>query len=45
MWVVEWIDEMNVCRRKEFEDKWQAEDYADDLFVYYPVRMYKVRAV
>lgn len=39
-WIVEWIAE-DGKQCKKFESRKEAENFADDLFDYYPVRVFK----
>lgn len=41
MWIVEWIDEFDSVKCRKFESRKEANEFADDLFDFYSVRMFK----
>ena len=41
MYIVQWIDEFNNSKFRRFESEIEAGKFADDLFNFYPVKVYK----
>ena len=40
-WIVEWVDEWGLLKRKEFTSQKEADKFADEIFEFYPVRIYR----
>ena len=37
VYIVQWVDEFNRTRYQKFYDKKKADNFADEIFLYYPV--------
>ena len=40
-WVVEWIDEWDITNRKDFSTESEATKFANEVFEFYPCRIFK----